>query len=352
MAFASVDGPNPVVIDAPPGGAANVDFRITCTATTGVIAVAVAVSGPDDPIWVRVQVDSAPGEWIWGNQKTSIGSFPGGVHLVRVLDVPNFCGVLGDSTAAVSIATGGLTPDTVVASLNVNCEPKPPGSADDAVIAFQREDRIALIQEDGSNIVTLTPGLAPDWSPDGSFLAFQKPRCMPDWACTADLWMIRPDGSGAREVTHDDSFHDSDAAVSPDARRVAFIRFWNGPDQSYLVTTDLSGMSTMILSIWQPVSAPTWSPDGTRIAFTCEPDASPLHGGLDICVVTATGGVHELFHERVQWTSDRCPSHEFPFRRIGAGMESRRRVHRLHPRLPGSDVSTWRCRARKLHRSA
>jgi dipeptidyl aminopeptidase/acylaminoacyl peptidase len=289
----SVDGPNPIVVDAPPAGVVRVDFHVTCTATTGVIAVAIPVSGAEAPIWFHVQVDSAAPEWIPRNQKTVIGSFFGGAYVVRLVDVPRFCHVLGDASTSVSVRTGGLTQDIVLASFEVSCEADPEGKSDDAVIAFQRSDSIALVREDGSNIRLLTPGVAPSWSPDGEFLVFQRPRCLADWGCRADLWMIGPDGSGAREITRSESFYDSDPAVSPDARSVAFIRFWNGPDESYLMVSDLNGISPVILSIWDPYSTPTWSPDGTRIAFTCAGPAPTWE--LDICVVKTAGGCTSYF---------------------------------------------------------
>lgn len=287
----SLDGPNPHVVNVAPGGVARVDFRVTCTATTGVIAVAATVSGSSQLIWFSLQVDAEPPEWIGANQKTVVGSFAGGAHVVRLLDVPSFCSLLGDASTAVSIRTGGLTQDTVLANFDLNCVPDPHGSGDtSAVIAFQRGDHIAIVRADGSNALVLTPGEAPSWSPDGEFLAFQRPHCALDWGCSGDLWTIRPDGSGVRQITSSDGFNDSDPAVSPDARSIAFIRFWNGPDQTYLMVSDLSGTPPVVLSIWHPISTPTWSPDGTEIAFTCEPIISMRDGGLGICVVRTTGG--------------------------------------------------------------
>lgn len=289
----TLDGPNPLVVNVAPSGVARVDFRLSCTATTGVIAVAATVSGSSQPIWFSLQVDAAPAQSLRANQKTLAGTYVGGAHVVRLLDVPSFCGMVGDDTTTVSIRTGGLTQDTVLASFDLNCDPVPYGGGDSAVIAFQRGHEIAVVREDGSNALILTTGAAPSWSPDGEFIAFQRPSCVSDWGCMGELWMIRPDRSGARKITSSTGFDDSDPVVSPDARSVAFIRFWNGPDESYLMVSDLTGTSPTVLAIWHPYSTPTWSPDGSQIAFTCQ--GPPFTWELDICRVATAGGCASYF---------------------------------------------------------
>jgi hypothetical protein len=285
----SVAGPNPLVVTLAPSEVAEVDFRITCTATNGAIAVAAMVSGSSQPIWFSLQVDAAPYQTLRANQRTLAGTYAIGAHIVRLLNVPSFCDVIGDDTTTVSIGTGGLRRDTVLVSFDVNCHPVQYASGDSAVIAFQRGREIAVLREDGSNAQILTQGTAPSWSPDGEFLVFQRPMsCVPDLGCSTSLWMIRPDRSGAREITNTTGVDDSDPVVSPDGRRVSFIRFWQGPDQSYLMLGDLIGTPPMVLSIWHPYSKPTWSPDGTQIAFTCQ--GPPSTWELDICRVSTAGG--------------------------------------------------------------
>ncbi|HLA73748.1 MAG TPA: hypothetical protein VK624_19755 [Steroidobacteraceae bacterium] len=70
----------------------------------------------------------------------------------------------------------------------------------------------------------------PAWSPDGKWLAFSTDRDskVPDYSSSnfvvrlsTELYIVRPDGSGLRRITHDDEFAGS-PAWSPDGRSLVF----------------------------------------------------------------------------------------------------------------------------------
>jgi hypothetical protein len=287
-----LDGANPVLVDAPAGGAVTVDFSVTCRARSGVIAVTATVSGLSTPLWFGVQVDSERAERMRGNQETAVGFFPAGEHVVRLLDLPSSCTVLGDAAKPVSVRAGGLTRDTTVVSFALECNFAPPSESETALVAFERDGNVALVREGETNPVVVTDGYSPSWSPDGQYLVFQKNHCALISRCD-DVWMIRPDGSGEGAITNGEGFLDYDPAVSPDGRSVAFIRFWHGPDQNYLMVSDLNGGAPVILSIWDPYESPTWSPDGRQIAFTCQGPAPTWE--LDLCVVKLAAGCASYF---------------------------------------------------------
>ena len=169
--------------------------------------------------------------------------------------------------------------------------PPPPPMLGLGRIAFERHGRIMVLDLDTNDLSHFVDGLAPSWSPDGSRLAFQRPACLdrsvPPGAPCDDIWVVNADGSGLSAVTSYEWVHDEDPVWSPDGSRLAFVRFVHGPDQSYLVVADVDPPSTLwsetVPSVWHPYSDPTWSPDGTQIAFTCE--GPPPRWEFDLCAV-------------------------------------------------------------------
>lgn len=80
-----------------------------------------------------------------------------------------------------------------------------------------------------------------------------------------DIYLINADGTGLRKLTNG-----LDPALSPDGTMVAFAR-WSGlPRGLYVINVD--GTGERLVYGWDAsgLKAPTWSPDGKRIAFTFE----------------------------------------------------------------------------------
>lgn len=150
----------------------------------------------------------------------------------------------------------------------------------------------------------------PDWSPDGSLVAFR--RCVPDTVCA--LYTVRADGSGLRRLsapchaTQPDietkCADESEVAFLPDGRRVVLtrsagrVRELPGGEgwikHSDIVVRDLTGRHSHVVLSSAPFSGDNHemvvSPDGTRIAFvrTNSPLASPA-GGQAVFVVNIDG---------------------------------------------------------------
>lgn len=170
------------------------------------------------------------------------------------------------------------------------------------------EEGIYTMTEDGGHPrrVTEGPDLFPEWSPDGTRIAFVRGGYAestdddpsPAYA-NRNVWVVNSDGSGLRQVT-DGRWHGS-ADWSPDGQRLVTDsesrvvelgvdgsdrrvllegeygdQSWS-PDGEALVVADGLGLGLGLAEQGQPpvepldtpvASSPEWSPDGEWIAFT------------------------------------------------------------------------------------
>jgi len=102
-----------------------------------------------------------------------------------------------------------------------------------------------VMDADGAHAHVLYAGpaadLGPVWSPDGRWVAFataDEDGCaVEDDGCSIHLWVVRADGSGARQVTKGDG-HDLDPSWSLDGARLAFASDRDGDFDLYVVDVE------------------------------------------------------------------------------------------------------------------
>lgn len=103
----------------------------------------------------------------------------------------------------------------------------------------------------------------PDWSPDGSLLAYQGYR-----EGNFDLWTIRPDGSGKRRLTSGPADH-REPRWSPDGRTIVFSSDVRGSYGIYVYDVRTERIAVLTQTDAEEYE-PTWSPDATRVAFVVD----------------------------------------------------------------------------------
>ena len=128
---------------------------------------------------------------------------------------------------------------------------------------------IFLADEDGSHIRPLVPDPALDYnasfSSDGHWVVFTSHR-----GGSAAIWRVHPDGSGLQKLTDDPAFADQ-AALSPDGRFLAFVSTRSGQADIWildLVRHKTRNLTNHTAGDFRPA----WSPDGKWIAFSSDRD--------------------------------------------------------------------------------
>jgi TolB protein len=180
--------------------------------------------------------------------------------------------------------------------------------AKNGAIAYARFPRLWIIEADGTGLRKLphTPQSEdsdPDWSPDGSQIAFD--RCSEK----CEIWVTRSDGTGARRIGPNCLRSRSDSCVdrgfpawSPDGKRIAFgqamvekgrvksaeIVVMNANGTRVRHVTHLTASTPFSMDVLRPA----WSPSGKQLVFEVEHLAAadpPKRHALFIVNVDGTG---------------------------------------------------------------
>ena len=131
---------------------------------------------------------------------------------------------------------------------------------------------------DGSSVQQLTgtggaatgAGVAdwlPDWSPDGTRLAFVR-----GVGAAADLWVMDADGGNQVQLTGTglpaggDGIYDAKPSWSPDGSRIAFVRGQGTAAEVWIMTSDGTDARQLTSNSIEDLD-PTWSPEGARVLY-------------------------------------------------------------------------------------
>jgi dipeptidyl aminopeptidase/acylaminoacyl peptidase len=192
--------------------------------------------------------------------------------------------------------------------------------------------QVWVVPTDGGEARQFTRGekssTAPDWSPDGTMLAFLSDR---EKDGERQVWMMRADGGEAWVVTsHKGGV--SSFRFSPDSKQLLLVAT-DQPgkdeedrkkvkDDTILIDRDLKMAHLWLWNIEKKeekritqgdftVSDPQWSPDGTKISYTTRPTPKADDGSLsEVWVMNVASGEKKRIEETpassdlARWSSD------------------------------------------------
>jgi TolB protein len=166
------------------------------------------------------------------------------------------------------------------------------------VFSSNRNGRWELftVNVDGTGLKQLTSAPNPggdtyaSWSPDGSKIFFSRST----WHPTASAWhaqifSVNANGTGLTKVASDSAAALYYPIVSPDGQKIVAVRHPFGTQwgDARLYTMNIDGTNLKMLTDgWLGDAEPAWSPDGTKLAFTC---GNAYEYYRDICIVNADG---------------------------------------------------------------
>jgi TolB protein len=179
----------------------------------------------------------------------------------------------------------------------------------------------------------------PDWSPDGSRIAFT--RCAPNPGRCA-IWSVKPDGSAEKMLSTSCRkslcADDTAPSYSPNGHQLAFSRFDGVKDSIVVADTNLRHPRQVFSFGHVPsapsVGSPAWSPDGKRVAFVVSNENGtrfkPVHGTAIFVVSLDGSGLRRLTPwklragagpDTIDWSPDgsRILFRTRPFTDTGAG---------------------------------
>ena len=187
----------------------------------------------------------------------------------------------------------------------------PAWSPDGTRLAFEsyRDGNLEIYLLDlatGSAPVRLTENkagdYAPAWSPDGRYVAFTSWRDGDKEVYLADLEACTEQsecGGAVRNLTNYPAADDEAPAWSPDGKAIAFVSWRDGNAELYTMRPDGSGQERVTANDLYD-GAPAWFPDGQHLVYTGYQEGEPFEvydpyrpGTYHLFAIPADGSPHD-----------------------------------------------------------
>lgn len=277
-----VTSSNPLSVTVVAGSRVDAAFTVECVATG--VEVSTRTSGVDIPVGFEVAVDGFRSGAISPNGSLVVSRLTQGPHGIALKFLPGHCAAAGGPVVASNVVNGKVT--RIV--FDIQCT------------TLERKDKIAyvrsypdlyyseivLVSPNGAETVDLAYGQEPAWAPDRRRIAFSTVECDFYYGCAGGLAIMDAD---TRIVTSPRNGElASTPAWSPDGNEIVFVRsptLHGNRRQIHVMASDGSTIERIDIPGTLDVRDPSWSPDGKRIALTCQ--FLPIT--TEICVINRDG---------------------------------------------------------------
>ncbi|MBU1245912.1 MAG: hypothetical protein ABIJ20_02085 [Nanoarchaeota archaeon] len=181
---------------------------------------------------------------------------------------------------------------------------KPGISRDGEKISFSKmlgEPTIHIMNDiiPGGEMIPITPGAGPSWSPDGNELAYMY---------DGDIWIVNVNTLNKRNLTNSPSSVELYPDWSPLGDKIAFNSDRDGILSIYTIPVD-GGIWTRLTSSPWPTKYPSWSPDGNELVFYTHVGGG---GKVEIFKMNSDGtNNNRLVYSSTNYTTD-YPSWSYP----------------------------------------
>ena len=264
---------------------------------TGIVRVHIATSGPEpDPDGYTLQLDDGPAQPVAVTAVLSLTDLPAGTHLLRLSGLAPNC-LSAESERTVAVGPGEIA----VVQFAVDCKGTL-GAIEITTLTtgVDLDPDGYLIQLDGAFTIRIGVNDLFTWSRLAPHLGTLEISELAT-NCRVQGPSSQPVGIRAGQLTR---IAFTITCSAPDLSRIAFDSYRDGASDIYVMSPDGSGLTNLTRngaeSSWRPV----WSPDGRRIAFQLAP-------GFDIGVINADGsGKVNLTNTVPQAAGDRSNNEE------------------------------------------
>jgi Tol biopolymer transport system component len=202
-------------------------------------------------------------------------------------------------------------------------------SPDGKKLAFVRESSIYVMNADGSGLAALTSNKRgqddfPEWSPDGARIAFTRSELAycdgrgcpsPSEKVVPHVHIMNADGTGVQPLSSG-RWYEHDPTWSPDGSAIAFVRseieieaidspgVELGTDLIYAVAPDGSNLRKLA-SMERITQGLEWSPDGKRFLFAADAIYTMWPDGTQVEPLAIPGqGPEGLIMSAATWSPD------------------------------------------------